>query len=71
MVQCIVFLLVCCSVLLLQPICHVICKEKGMGAHTPRAVEQAGRQASWQSSSVSHTLGAVNGIPSMQKGCSK
>ena len=29
------------------------------GAHTPRAVEQAGRQASWKSSSVSHTLGAV------------
>ena len=29
---------------------------------TPRAVEQAGRQASWQASSVSHTLGAVNSI---------
>ena len=32
--------------------------EMKKGAHTPRAVEQAGRQAG----SVSHTLGAVNSI---------
>ena len=45
----------------------------GKGAHTPRAVEQAGRQASWQASSVSHTLWAVNSISTclfpIESGC--
>ena len=43
------------------------------GAHTPRAVEQAGRQAGGQGGSVSHTLGAVNSISTclfpIESGC--